>query len=43
MKKIQARLSFCQEFVKAQNELVKNLSRKKLAQITPFNFICGEN
>ena len=26
-----------------QNELVKDLSRKKLAQITPFNFICGEN
>jgi len=26
-----------------QNELVKDLSREKFAQITPFNFICGKN
>ena len=26
-----------------QNELVKDLSRKKFAQITSFNFICGKN
>ncbi len=26
-----------------QNELVKDLSRKKFVQIIAFNFICGKN
>lgn len=41
--KLQARLSFCQGFVKTPKAPVKDLSRKKLAQIIAFNFICGEN